>query len=190
MMLTDRIAHAVAAGQVDVAYRRWKQARVQPGTTFRTVAGVVEICSIDPVSAASLDDAAAQQAGYRSLDELAGTFRGAADDQVYRIGLRWVGADPREALADNAVLTPDDIAAIDALLDRLDARTPWARDTLKRIAAAPGIVAGDLAATLPVSKESLKRRIRRLKEHGLTRSLPVGYELSARGHAYLTAKEQ
>jgi len=99
----------------------------------------------------------------------------------------WVGSDAREALAENAVLSPSDIADIDALLDRLDARTPWARTTLNRIAGQPGITAGQLVDGLPLGKDSLKRRIRTLKEHGLTRSLPTGYELSARGRAYLSA---
>lgn len=40
MILTNRIAHGVRAGEVTVAYRRWKRPRVKPGSTFRTGAGV------------------------------------------------------------------------------------------------------------------------------------------------------
>lgn len=190
MILTERIAHAVAAGEVTVAYRRWKQPRVRPGTEFRTVAGLVRVERLEHVSPVELGDADAHQAGYATLDDLTATFRGGDHDPVFRIGLSWVAADARDALAADANLTTDDIAGIDALLDRLDARTPWARTTLARIQRKPGITAGALTDGLTVGKESLKRRIRTLKEHGLTRSLRVGYELSERGHAYLGATDQ
>ncbi|WP_308799602.1 ASCH domain-containing protein [Agromyces silvae] len=189
MILTERIAHAVAAGEVTVAYRRWTRPRVKSGSEFRTVAGRVRVETIEPVSAAELTDADARRAGYASLDDLTATFSGGASDPVFRIGLSWVAADARDALAADANLTAEDVASIDALLDRLDARTPWARSTLARIRREPGITAGALAGGLPVGKESLKRRIRSLKEHGLTRSLRVGYELSERGHAYLSATD-
>lgn len=187
MILPDRIAHAVAAGEVTVAYRRWRQPRVRRGSTFRTVAGIVRIDAIECIDPERLGETEAQAAGYDSLAGLKDTFRGDDTDPLFRLALSRNGADPRDALADDADLARDDIAGIDALLDRLDAHTPWARDTLARICAEPGISAAALSADLPLGKETLKRRIRTLKEHGLTRSLPVGYELSPRGHAYLSA---
>lgn len=190
MILTERIAHAVAAGEVSVAYRRWKEPRVAPGTTFRTVAGVVCVNAIERVSFSALTEADARRAGYPTLADLEATFHGDGSEPLYRIDLSWAGPDARDALAADADLTAEDVAGIDALLDRLDARTPWARTTLARIAQQPGITASSLAAEVPVGKESLKRRIRTLKEHGLTRSLRVGYELSERGHAYLGATDQ
>lgn len=98
-----------------------------------------------------------------------------------------VGPDPRRGLAVDTNLITDDRAAINDLLDRLDARTPWARTTLARIGREPGITTSELAAGLPLGKESLKRRDRTLTEHGLIRSRHVGFELSERGHAYLAA---
>ena len=61
-----------------------------------------------------------------------------------------------------------------------------ARTTLGRLGQQPGITTAGLAAGPPLDKDSLKRRIRTLKEHGLSRSLPTGYELSARGQTYLS----
>jgi len=187
MILTNRIAHGVAEGSVTVAYRRWARPRVTPGSTFRSVTGVVRIEAIDRVDPEQLDATAAHDAGYATLDELSATFRGTDTTPLWRIALAWAGSDLREALAENAMLSRSDIAAIDALLDRLDVRTPWARTTLNRISEHPGITAAQLTNGLPLGKDSLKRRIRSLKEHGLTRSLPAGYELSARGQAYLSA---
>lgn len=154
MILTNRIAHDVAAGEVTVAYRRWTRPRVTPGATFGTVAGIVRIEAIDRADSEQLDAIAAQDAGYATLDELLATFRGDDSIPLWRIALAWVGSDPREVLAENAVLSPSDIADIDALLDRLDARTPWARTTLSRIAEHPGITAVQLVDELPLGKDS------------------------------------
>lgn len=190
MILTERIARGIAAGEITVAYRRWRQARVKEGTEFRTVAGLVRIQTIETVSPAELSDADARRAGYASLHDLTATFRGGEHDPIFRIGLSWVAEDARDALSADANLTPEDITRIDALLGRLDARTPWARTTLTRIRHEPGITAATLSEGLAFGKDSLKRRIRALKEQGLTRSLRVGYELSERGHAYARAKDQ
>lgn len=187
MILTEHIAHAFAGGGVTVGYRRWKQPQVKPEATFRTVAVVVRINTIEPVLIEQLNDADAGRAGYNSFDELTATFRGDPADPIFKIGLSWVAADPRETLGNKALLIPEEFADIDALLDRLDARTPWARATLGRIGQVPGVTETALAAELLMGKEPLKRRICPLKEHGPTRSRRIGYEFSACGYANLTA---
>ena len=53
------------------------------------------------------------------------------------------------------------------------------------IAERPETLAEDLAASRGEKKPQFKRRVRRLKELGLTESLEVGYRLSPRGRAYL-----
>ena len=55
------------------------------------------------------------------------------------------------------------------------------------IAENPAVRAADLAPRLDYDKPLFKRRVRRLKELGLTKSLPKGYELSPRGKALLAA---
>ena len=55
-----------------------------------------------------------------------------SSDPAWRIGLAYAGPDPREALR-AAVPDADEIAAITARLDRLDASSPygpWTRETL------------------------------------------------------------
>lgn len=75
-----------------------------------------------------------------------------------------------------------------AKLARKDARSgPWTRATLVSIAEQPGVRAADLAAVLGVEKKPFKRRVRQLKELGLTISLDTGYRLSPRGEAVLVA---
>ncbi len=189
MILTAQIAAAVAAGTVDVAFRRWATGRVRSGDTFLSSAGVIAVTTIEVIDEHALTDRDAQRAGFVSLPALRGTFRGDESHPVFRIGLSWAGPDPRDSLAAADALGAADLAAIDAVLDRLDARTPWARAVLQRIGERPGIRAADLAAELHIDKDSLKRRIRQLKKHGLTRSLRIGYELSPRGLAYERARD-
>ena len=95
--------------------------------------------------------------------------------------------DERVALRDT-LPTPADVAQITAALDRLDngRRTgPWTREILRLIASRPTVRAPDLAESLGRETIRFKTDVRKLKELGLTHSLPVGYELSARGRAYL-----
>jgi hypothetical protein len=49
------------------------------------------------------------------------------------------------------------------------------------------VLAADLAALLGREKHPFKRDVRKLKELGLTESMPVGYRLSPRGRALLEA---
>ncbi|MBA3373463.1 MAG: hypothetical protein H0T98_08105 [Euzebyaceae bacterium] len=71
-------------------------------------------------------------------------------------------------------------------LDRLDSASRHARldpPLLAAIEESPGLRSGDLAERLGDEQVRLKRRVRRLKDLGLTESLGIGYRLSPRGQA-------
>jgi hypothetical protein len=72
-------------------------------------------------------------------------------------------------------------------LDRMDAArgVPWTRQVLALLGERPGVLSPALAASLGRETLPFKRDVRKLKELGLTHSLPVGYEISPRGRAYL-----
>ena len=102
---------------------------------------------------------------------------------------RLAGADPRVALREQAELSEEDRRR------RRRAAGPLGRRPGER-PVDPGGAAADRrsgpACGRPTSpprsgRETLpfKRDVRKLKELGLTRSLPVGYEISPRGRAYL-----
>ncbi len=118
---------------------------------------------------------------------------GAGNDgwPVYRVEFRRLDEpDPRDELAHSAALGPDDVAAIDTRLDRLDRASaigPWTRPTLRLIAANEGVRAPDLAASVGRETAPFKLDVRKLKNLGLTISLRVGYLVSPRGRAYLAA---
>ena len=196
MLLPPKVAHGVADGSVTLAFRRWRRPDVRPGSQFRTVAGVVRVDAVEVVD--DITDAEALAAGWpdaarlrRQLDKVATDAD--ADVSTYKVTLSWAGPDPRVALRQSADLTDDDVAAIDAKLERLDRASshgPWTMATLDIIRRRPRTRAPDLAAELGRERDPFKIDVRKLKNLGLTRSFEVGYEVSPRGLAYLERTER
>jgi hypothetical protein len=165
----------IADGSVTLAFRRWERARVRPGTRLRTAVGVIEIDSVAVVDGISERDA--RRAGFRSPAEALKPLR--RDGVLHRIELHLAGPDPRAALRESE--------PTDELYRRLDRMGPWTYEVLRAIAERPGVRAADLAASFGREKHPFKVDVRKLKELGLTESLPVGYRLSPRGEAVLKA---
>jgi len=188
VLISPATAAGIADGSVTLAFRRWDRPRMKPGSTQRTTAGVVRIDSVDEVDPDTLTEDDARRSGVRSLAEQPLQLGRRDGAHVYRMAVSLAGPDPRVSLREEAELSPEDRAALDARLDRWDAARadgPWTRDVLRLIADRPGVRAPDLAASLGRETLPFKVDVRKLKELGLTRSLPVGYEISPRGRAYL-----
>lgn len=187
MLISPATAAGIADGSVTLAFRRWDRPRVRPGSTQRTSAGVVRIGSVDEIDPAALTEDDARRAGVATLAQLVRLLDRRPGVHVYRMEVSLAGADPRVALREQAELSDDDRRALDERLDRWDAARgePWTREVLRLIAARPGVRAPDLAASLGRETLPFKRDVRKLKELGLTGSLPVGYEISQRGRSYL-----
>jgi hypothetical protein len=142
------------------------------------------------VDAIALDDvtpAEAKQAGYASLDSLKEELQ-RFDGQVYRIAFGTVSIDRRLELR-RLKPAAEEMEAILAKLANMDRRAPrpWTAATLRLIDQQPGVRAGDLADQLSMERLPFKANVRKLKEFGLTISLEIGYELSARGRVVLQA---
>ncbi len=185
MLIRRPTLDEIAAGRVDLQFRRQRRPTVRAGGRLRTAIGELAIDSVDVVDdPATITDEDARRAGSPDADSLrrALDHRGADAGTVYRVRLHLAGPDPRVALREDDALTDDDVAA----LGRRLARSPWAHGVLALIAANPGVRAPDLAASRGEETAPFKARVRRLKELGLTDSLPVGYRLSPRGRAYLS----
>lgn len=178
---------AIKNGELDLAFRRWDRPRVKVGTRMRTAVGLIEVTSVEPVPVSRLRADDARRAGAPSLAALKDALSHRSDRAVYRVGLRYAGADPREALREQ-LPTAEEIADIAGWLDRLDAASkigPWTRATLELIDRSPEVRAPDLAAELGRPTAEFKTDVRKLKEKGLTESLAIGYRLSPRGEAVL-----
>ena len=188
VLIPRPVLDAIAAGTVTVAFRRWDRARVHPGSRLRTAVGVLEVGEVTTVAEEDLGESDAHAAGFADLAALRRRLPG--EKPIFRVTLRLAGPDPRVELRSRATLDDADRAELDRRLQRLDQasrRGPWTNRVLAMIADNPEVRAPDLAARLGLETLVFKRDVRKLKELGLTESLPVGYRLSARGQAYRAA---
>jgi len=188
MLLPPKVAHGVADGTVTLAFRRWRKQDVVVGSQFRTVSGVVRVDAVAVVDPAAITDAEAVAAGWPDAERLRRQLDKVTEGETYRVTLSWAGPDPRVALRESADLSDDDVAALDAKLERLDRASshgPWTMATLDLIRRRPHTRAPDLAEEMGRERDPFKIDVRKLKNLGLTRSFDVGYEVSPRGAAYL-----
>jgi hypothetical protein len=185
MLFNLRALDGIAAGQIDLAFRRWKRPTVRAGGTLRTRAGVLAIDSVDPTSIRAISAEDARRAGFSTRRELLASLR--PEGRLYRVEFQRIGDDPRATLRRRARIGKAERAELDARLARMDRARgeSWTRRVLELIDRRPETLAADLAASLGREKLPFKRDVRKLKELGLTESLPVGYRLSPRGRAYL-----
>ena len=177
---------AIEAGEVTLAFRRWRRPTVRAGGTLRTRVGVLAIESVEPVFEQAITDADARRAGAAGREELIAGLR--PEGTLYRIEFRLAGPDPRIALRERTDMDAGERAVIDARLARLDAASrhgPWTARVLELIARRPATRAPDLASELGRETAPFKADVRKLKELGLTESLERGYRLSPRGRAYV-----
>jgi hypothetical protein len=179
-------------GTVDLAFRRWDRPRLRVGTRMRTPIGLLEVLSVRRVPLAAITADEAKRAGATSRAELIGWLATTRREQpVYRVELRYAGADPRAELRGQTTLSADELAGLRHRLARLDAASrhgPWAWQVLELIARKPAVRAPDLAAEFGLETQVFKRDVRKLKELGLTESLDVGYRISPRGRTLLDAR--
>jgi hypothetical protein len=176
----------IEAGEVTLAFRRWRRPTVKAGGRLRTAVGVLAIESVEVVEPGEVTDADARRAGRPDRAALLADVPG--DGTLYRVELSWAGPDPRIALRERAEISPAERDELDRRLARLDAagpRGPWTAQVLGLISEQPARRAPDLAQQLGRETAPFKRDVRKLKELGLTESLEVGYRLSPRGRAYL-----
>ena len=190
MLLRQAELAAIRAGAIDLAFRRWDRPRLRTGTKMRTAIGLVEVTSVEPIAPDAITDHDARRAGAPSRAELLARLeRKHPERPVYRVGLRFAGADPRVALREDGELSDEQLAQITDRLDRLDrARDePWTRALLALIERHPETKAAALAEHTDRELLAFKRDVRTLKELGLTESLERGYRISPRGRAVLGA---
>jgi len=184
MLFRADILQGIAEGRVTLAFRRWRQAPPAAGATLRTPVGVL---SLDDVT--TIEDGDITTDDIRRTGMTAEALRAsiAGDGMLIRIELRLLGADSRIALRDQRA-SSEELAGIAARLARTDAASAsaWTRLYLQLIGDQPAVVSRVLAAQAHEELAIFKRRVRSLKELGLTESLDVGYRLSPRGQQVLT----
>lgn len=183
MLFRQDVLQGIAAGRVTLAFRRWRRAAPADGSQLRSPVGVL---SLDRITVVDQGDITAEDIRRTGLDaaELRASIAG--EGTLLRIELRLLGDDPRLALRET-VPAAGELETVVARLARLDSAssTRWTTSYLEMIGHQPGVVARLLAPRVRAELPLFKRRVRQLKELGLTESLEVGYRLSPRGRAVL-----
>jgi hypothetical protein len=189
MLFRQDALDAIVRGDVDLAFRRWTSPRVRVGTRLHTAIGLIEVTDLAQVRPDGIGERDARRAGFATVDALMAMLGTAPGRTIYRVTVRFVGADPRVALRQDAELSEAVLAGIFQKLARMDdaAEAPWTSATLTLIGERPAVLAAKLALAMGLETARFKQRVRRLKALGLTESLEVGYRLSPRGRALLLA---
>ena len=179
MLFRQDILQGIADGRVTLAFRRWRKAPPADGSMLRTPVGVICLEQVRIIDESDITPDDVQRTGM-TLDALRASLGG--EGTLLRMQLRLAGDDPRIALRQQRP-GERELAAITTRLNKSDsaARQPWTTKYLQVIAANPGTVARELAPQVGSELLPFKRRVRQLKELGLTESLEVGYRLSPRG---------
>jgi hypothetical protein len=179
MLFRHDILKGIAEGRVTLAFRRWRRASPADGSSLRSPVGVLRLDRVTIVEDGDITPDDVRRTGM-SVEDLRASIAG--EGTLLRIELRLAGDDPRIALRERL---PEhaELDEVVGKLSRTDAASPapWTRRYLELIAGRPGVVSRVLAREAGADVPTFKRRVRRLKELGLTESLEVGYRLSPRG---------
>jgi hypothetical protein len=189
MLFKQNFFAGLADGTITLAFRRWKRPSVKAGTELKSPVGILHIDAVELSDPSLITAEDAERAGYEHVQELLvelNNYQG----KLYRVEFHYAGADSRIALRQDGELSDEDFAEIRERLQRYESRMTWTTPTLRMIQAEPGRRAGDLAPRLPMRTRTFKRRVRQLKDLGLTESLGTGYRISPRGAAYLERLDQ
>lgn len=189
MLLRVATLRAIAAGEVTVAFRRWRRPTVRAGGTLDTAIGRLAIDAVDRIALKDITAKDARAAGFEDPADVRAELAG-REGALYRVRFHRAGDDPRVALRARgrlSVAERDEVLAKLQRMDRASRAGGWTRRYLALIGERPGVRAGDLAARIGLETARFKANVRKLKALGLTESLEVGYRLSPRGRAVLKA---
>ncbi|NND32501.1 MAG: hypothetical protein HKN76_07915 [Saprospiraceae bacterium] len=183
MLFKQKQLQGIKAGTISLCFRRWKAARVKKGSLIHTSLEQVEILDVVQTELSAITAKDAGEAA-ETLETLTRLLNSRAQGNIYRISVRYHGADPRIRLREKTDLTDNEIEAIQKKLQKMDDYSkegPWTLKVLDAIKNYPKLRAADLADKISKDKSWLKPNIRKLKNLGLTISHEVGYSISPLG---------
>ena len=197
MLLFQKRFHAgLRDGSVTLTFRRWKKPLVRPAGRYRChPIGVLEVDTLTQVTVAEITTEDARRSGFASKAELLAYMLEASpeplppDATVYRVELHYGGDGDRVETALETSLSEDARRELEKAVSKLDGSEPWTLRTLLLIREHPRVAASKLAPHFDLPTPEFKARVVKLKKLGLTQSFEVGYEVSPRGHAWLTVAE-
>ena len=188
MLFKQKHLEGIKAGNISLAFRKWKKLSVNAGSLIKTSVGVIKIISTKEISLSEITDPDAAKAGFTNAQALVQLLESQKEGLIYKIELSFDYEDPRIELRENVSLEEEEFETLKAALDNLDKFSKvgkWTTKTLLAIQENPKMKAADLAVKAKKEKEWLKLNVRKLKGLGLTISHEPGYTLSPRGEEYL-----
>jgi len=192
MIFRREFMEGIIDGRITLAYRRWDKARVKAGGTQGGEV-VLAFDAVDIVETQQITESDALRAGFPNkaalMDEV--NMRG-TDGHIFRVTVRYVGADPRVLLREENEF--DDAARAEvvkqlAAIDKRSVDGPWTMKLLRLVRKHEGERAADMGARVGLEKDEVIKRMKKLNNLGLSEWLAKGYRLSPRGHAFLEKTE-
>ncbi len=153
-----------------------------------TAVGQLFIDDIHPIIPSEITTHDAVAAGFKDLEELFILLDRSREGTVYKIMLHYHREDYRLDLRNMSAMDAEELEALSFRLNTLDSRSrtgPWTRKVLHLIEKHPRTKAALLAERSEIPTKDLKRKVRQLKNLGLTISHEVGYSVSPRGKTYM-----
>lgn len=188
MLFKVKDLQGIKAGDISLAFRKWKKPVVKNGTLIKTAIGQIEVLSISQVNLENILDIDARDAGFKSRADLIKVLQSKSVGNIYKIEVAYHSPDPRIKLRAQNALSSEELDQIKLKLQRFDQHSKkgsWTINILQAIRDNPKLRAQDLASKTGTSKDWLKQNIRKLKNLGLTVSHEQGYTISPRGKRVL-----
>jgi hypothetical protein len=148
MLIKQGVLQQIRAGTVTLAFRRWSKPTVKAGGQLRTSIGILAVDRVYAITREQISARDAVCAGSPSLNALLADLDRRPEGTLYRIELRWIGEDPRDAARHDDDLAGETLEKLRKQLSDLDRRSrsgPWARRTLELIGTKDGITAAEIA---------------------------------------------
>lgn len=126
MQFTGTTLERIASGEIDLAFRRWRQPSVLPGSTLRTAAGEIAIHEVERADPDHLTAEDARRAGFATTAALLASLRPGQDRALYRVRLGFA----TESVGYRLPALPPRRARAGPPLRRAHHATPVARNAL------------------------------------------------------------
>jgi len=191
LLFKQKDLKGIKSGEVSLAFRSWKTARVKKSSLIKSAVGLIRIVDIYKVKRSAISHRESRQAGFDDLEQLLSSLN-SDNQEVFKVSLQFHSEDPRIALRNKTTLSHDEFKLLLTKLKKMDSGKfgSWTMEVMQAIKQNPGLSSTELATIVSREKHWLKIHIRKLKNLGLTISESVGYRLSPLGEYYLMQRRR
>jgi hypothetical protein len=193
MLFKTRFHEGIRSGEIRCTVRIWQRPHVKVGGRYTLGGGAVVVDKIYETRLDDITPALARRCGFDSLVDLLKVAKHGRGERVFIIDFHYDSKAGGRPQPSTAAISGDEVAGLVQRLEAMDRRSrtgAWTLATLRAIEARPGVLAAKLASSLGRPRDQFKRDVRKLKALGLTFSLEIGYRLTPRGEALVSASKR